>query len=138
MNTINAVFVITAIYDICLRAVVDVMHNRGYTYEWVEGLRNYFSEHTVVGAACIAGFVGASSYYKMELLGVSRKRVVYSSFIIVLVSVVVGIILKYSSLYPHLRRNYYDVLGRLSLLSDAASGLLVAGTYILALHGGVV
>lgn len=136
-KTIITAFIVTALWDIILRwyaedkmphlpAPLDV-HN----WNWVKVLKPYFEKHTLLGAALIAGFVGALTAYLMNFVRV--KSMTIYSIILVLVSGIVGIPMRYSGLFPHLKTYYYDTLGfKTSFLTDAFSGIVVGITmYIL-------
>ena len=136
-ETIIITFIITALWDVVLRwyaedkmphlsAPLDVQN-----WRWVKVLRPYFEKHTLLGAALIAGFVGAITAYVMSFINV--KNTYLYSIILVLVSGLIGIPMRYSGLFPHLKKYYYDSLGfKTSFLTDAFSGIVVGLTlYIL-------
>ena len=132
-NYIVIAFIITALWDVILRwyaedkmphlpAPLDV-----HQWKWVKALRPYFKEHTLLGAALIAGFVGAFTAYIMSF--VKTKSEINYAIILVLVSGLIGIPMRYTGLFPHLKKYYYDVLGfKTSFLTDAFSGIVVAFT----------
>ena len=131
-------FIVTALWDVILRWYAEDrmphmpppldVHN----WKWVTTLRPYFKEHTLLGAALIAGFVGAVTAYIMSFIRI--KNTVKYAIILVLVSGLVGIPMRYSGLFPHLKIHYYDKLGlQTSFLTDAFSGAVVGLTlYIIA------
>ena len=96
---------------------------------WVVNLRPYFEHHTVLSAALIAGFVGAVTLPAITMTDPFRHR--FASLLwVAFVSGVVGILMKYSGLFPYLTLHYYDTVPTwYSFLSDANSGIVVALTY---------
>lgn len=132
MNTIVAVFCITAIWDVVLRLLSTgrVSALGIETMEWVRVLKPYFEKHTVLAAALIAGFVGAVTYCALAHFGLSMARPMYSLFVIATVSGIAGRLMYFSGLFPHLVEHYYDKLSpSYSFAADAASGIIVAVTY---------
>ena len=139
MNTQEAVitaFIVTALWDVVLRWYAEdkMPHLRApldvHNWKWVKVLRPYFEKHTLLGAALIAGFVGAITAYLMSFVKV--QNIYLYSLILVLVSGLIGIPMRYTGLFPHLRRHYYDPLGSYtSFLTDAFSGVVVGCTIFL-------
>ena len=130
------VFFITGFWDLVLRSMAegDISFFGIEKMKWVTTLRNYFQEHTVLGAALIAAFVGAIAYiiiiYTFDTFNVTN---VYSQLIIIfLISGLVGIPMRYSGLFPLLDKYYYKPLGfRYSFITDSMSGVVVAVTLFL-------
>ena len=133
MVQIILVFIVTALWDVILRwyaedkmphliAPFDV-HN----WSWVQVLRPYFEKHTLLGAALIAGFVGAVTAYVMSFLKLKNENL-YPVYL-VLISGLIGIPMRHTGLFPHLKTYYYDELGfKTSFLTDAFSGIVVGLT----------
>ena len=128
-------FIITALYDVLLR-----MFSEGKikflgieNINWVVALRGYFKKHTVLGAALIAGFVGAVAYVAiLKTMPVQfNNNIVYYMLWVALISAIIGIPMRYSGLFPHLKRYYYDPLPITTIFSDALSGVIVGITMIL-------
>ena len=128
-------FVITALYDVLLR-----MFSEGKikflgieNIDWVVALRGYFQKHTVLAAALIAGFVGAVAYVAIvKTMPVQcNNNIVYYMLWVAFISAIIGIPMRYSGLFPHLKTYYYDPLPITTIFSDALSGIIVAVTMIL-------
>lgn len=129
------VFIITALWDVILRMVSE---GKIYLFgiekmKWITVLEDYFEEHTVLGAALIAGFVGAITHVLIILALDAFKLsgiTLYSTMVLLFVSGIVGIPMRYSKLFPHLKVYYYDRLGfPYSFASDAFSGIVVGASY---------
>jgi hypothetical protein len=126
------VFLITAAWDVILRWMAE-----GYItlfgverMKWVRVLKPYFAAHSLLAAALIAGFVGAVTYPIITRFNPSPDSRAVTSLWILLVSGAIGQMMRYSGLFPHLKRHYYDELGfAYSFLTDAFSGAVVAVTY---------
>lgn len=129
------VFIITALWDVVLRLVSE---GKIYLFgiekmKWITVLEEYFEKHTVLGAALIAGFVGAVTHV-LIILALNTFNVsginLYSAIIVLLVSGIIGIPMRYSKLFPHLKLYYYDRLGfPYSFATDAFSGIVVAVSF---------
>lgn len=130
-ETLVYVFVITAVWDVVLRMLsLKYISFMGVeNMAWVVNLRPYFEHHTVLSAALIAGFVGAVTLPAITTTDPFRHR--FASLLwVAFVSGVVGILMKYSGLFPYLTLHYYDTVPTwYSFLSDANSGIVVALTY---------
>lgn len=134
------IFIITALWDVILRMVSE---GKIYLFgiekmKWITVLEDYFEEHTVLGAALIAGFVGAITHV-LILLALDTFKLsgitLYSTVIVLIVSGIIGIPMRYSKLFPHLKTYYYDRLGfTYSFASDAFSGIVVGATYQVVKH----
>tara|TARA_B100001175_G_scaffold182383_1_gene154842 strand:- start:289 stop:747 length:459 start_codon:yes stop_codon:yes gene_type:complete len=138
--TLILVFILTAFWDVILRAMAE--GNLSFfgieKMKWVTTLKSYFERHTVLGAALIAGFVGAIAYvliiYTFDILKVNNK--LYQLLLTFLISGLVGIPMRLSGLFPHLEEHYYEPLGfTYSFITDGMSGVVVAITlFILQLY----
>lgn len=138
-------FIVTALWDVVLRfmalnfnKVPSLIKN---IMPFIGDLEPYFKIHTLLAAALIAGFVGATTQpiilYIMkfpqkipknisDLINISKFMIV--SFII---SALYGFIMKWSGLFPHLQKYYYNKLGVIrSMYHDGISGLIVQVTLL--------
>jgi len=138
-------FVITALWDVVLRfmalnfdKVPSIIKN---TMPFIGDLEPYFKIHTLLAAALIAGFVGATTQpiilYIMKFPQKNPKNISdlinISKFMIVsfIISALYGFIMKWSGLFPHLQKYYYDKLGVVrSMYHDGISGLIVQITLL--------
>lgn len=122
-------FCVTALWDVVLRLFAEKRIRLAGIGEWtwVRTLQPYFEKHTVLGAALIAGFVGAVAYVVISAPAFieSLSMPAYIAWVLV-VSALLGVPMRYSGLFPHLKRHYYDPLGlAVSASTDAFSGLVV-------------
>jgi len=134
-------FVVTALWDVVLRfmslnfekipKIIQTM------MPFIGDLNPYFKKHTLLAAALIAGFVGATTQPIILALMKFPKNIfdlVYvSKFMIVsfIISALYGFIMKWSGLFPHLQIHYYDKLGVIkSMYHDGISGLIVQITLL--------
>jgi len=136
-------FIITGLWDVVLR-FMSLNYNKLPKYfqmDFVKDLIPYFKHHTLLAAALIAGFVGATtqiiilsimSFPKSIFNFVYIFKFMILSFII---SALYGFIMKGSKLFPYLERYYYEPLGVLrSMYTDGFSGLIVQTTLLILLH----
>ncbi len=133
-------FIVTGIWDIVLRTIT-LYNPVPYIHEimpFMKDLKPYFEKHTLLAAALIAGFVGASAQY--IILNIMNFPTVDSSlrynatFMLVsfIISALYGFIMKASKLFPYLDKYYYEKLGIIrSLYHDGISGLIVQLTLLL-------
>ena len=134
-------FVVTALWDVVLRfmslnfekipKIIQTM------MPFIGDLNPYFKKHTLLAAALIAGFVGATTQPIILALMKFPKNIfdlVYvSKFMIVsfIISALYGFIMKWSGLFPRLQIHYYDKLGVIkSMYHDGISGLIVQITLL--------
>ena len=101
--------------------------------KWITVLEEYFEKHTILSAALIAGFIGAVTHFiiikSLESLNLSGVNI-YTILLVIFISGIVGIPMRYSGLFPHLKKHYYDQLGfGYSFLTDAFSGTVVGASY---------
>ena len=129
------IFLITAFWDVILRLMSeDKIKFFGIeNMKWVTVLEEYFEKHTILSAALIAGFVGAVTHFiiikSLDVLNLSGINI-YTVLSVILISGIVGIPMRYSGLFPHLKKHYYDQLGfSYSFATDAFSGIVVAASY---------
>jgi len=134
-------FVITALWDVVLRFMAlnfnklpSIIKN---AMPFIGDLQPYFKIHTLLGAALIAGFVGATTQpiilYLMKIPQNINDFAYISKFMLIsfIISALYGFIMKWSGLFPHLQKYYYDKLGLVrSMYHDGISGLIVQGTIL--------
>lgn len=134
-------FVITALWDVVLRfmslhfekvpsPIQDLM-------PFIGDLKPYFKHHTLLAAALIAGFVGATTQpiiLKITPFPKTLNNKMYIlKFLIVsfIISALYGFIMKWSKLFPYLEKYYYDKLGVIrGMYHDGISGLIVQITLL--------
>ncbi len=136
-------FIVTALWDIVLR-VMSLNYSKLPKYfqmDFVEYLIPYFKHHTLLAAALIAGFVGATTQpIILSLMSFPKSifDIVYViKFLIVsfIISALYGFIMKGSKLFPYLEKYYYKKLGVLrSMYTDGVSGLIVQITLLIILE----
>jgi uncharacterized membrane protein YvlD (DUF360 family) len=108
--------------------------------DFVKYLKPYFQHHTLLAAALIAGFVGATTQ-PIILLIISFPKSIFDiiyvgKFMIVtfIISALYGFIMKWSKLFPYLEKYYYDNLGIVGgMYHDGVSGVIVQITLLLLL-----
>ena len=138
-------FTVTALWDVCLRFMA-------LNYEklpkiinsmmpFIKDLKPYFQKHTLLAAALIAGFVGATTQPIILKITPFPKNIknISSFFLFLLVSFIIsalyGFIMKWSGLFPRLQEHYYDKLGVIrSMYHDGISGLIVQITILIILN----
>ena len=123
---------ITAAWDVILRQFSEesIRLFGIERWKWVHVLKPYFEKHTVLSAALVAGFVGATAYYCITFpeFASTVSLPIYLLWVI-FVSGTIGIPMRYSGMFPHLKQHYYDQLGFVySFATDAFSGLVVCLT----------
>ena len=127
-------FIITGIWDVILRLLsenYDKLPNI-IQYDFIRYLIPYFKKHTLLAAALIAGFIGATTQviivnifpFPKDFKNINRiLKFLFLSFI---VSALYGFLMKGSHLFPHLEETYYEGLGTIrSMYHDGISGLIV-------------
>ena len=142
-------FVVTALWDVVLRfmalnfnKVPSVIKN---LMPFIGDLEPYFKIHTLLAAALIAGFVGATTQpiilyimkFPQKIPNNTNDIVNIVKFMLVsfVISALYGFIMKWSGLFPHLQKYYYDKLGVVrSMYHDGISGLIVQITLIILLN----
>ena len=121
-------FIITAAFDLALNLLPP---NLGGATQ----IRGYFNQHTPLAAALIAGFVGAVTF--IIIYGVYSDVPSFNAYnmvVIFCISALVGIPMRYSGIFPHLDKYYYQAMPRIqSYLADGFSGLMVSIVYYLLL-----
>ena len=129
------IFIITDFWDVILRLLAEGKINFFgiENMKWITVLEEYFEKHTVLAAALIAGFVGAITHFiiiksldTFKLSGIN----IYTILLVIIISGLVGIPMRHSGLFPHLKKHYYDPLGfGYSFATDAFSGIVVGASY---------
>lgn len=134
-------FVVTALWDVSLRfmalnfdKVPGIIKN---VMPFIGDLEPYFKIHTLLAAALIAGFVGATTQPIIFAITPFPKNIMnlyyLLKFLVVsfIISALYGFIMKWSGLFPHLQKYYYDKLGVIrSMYHDGISGLIVQFTLL--------
>jgi H+/gluconate symporter-like permease len=129
-------FIITALWDVVLRIMSENYEKLPpyFQFDFVLYLQPYFKIHTLLAAALIAGFVGATTqaiilqFHKLPTNIASYLTFMMVTFVI---SALYGFIIKASHLFPHLVDTYYDNLGTYrAMYTDGVSGLIVQTTLL--------
>ena len=135
-------FVVTALWDVLLRFISlnneKIKEKTSYQFPvFVQYLKPYFQHHTLLSAALIAGFVGATAQsiilYFMKFPNVNSEAYYITKFMLLsyIVSALFGLIMKATKLFPYLDKHYYDNLGTLKgMYHDGISGLIVQSTIL--------
>lgn len=133
-------FVIAALWDVVLRIMCE---NYDLLPAFIRGdymlfLQPYFKKHTLLSAALIAGFVGATSQVIiLHLHKLPRSFGAVVSFMLTtfVVGVFYGILMRFSGLFPDLVEMYYNKLGVVrSMYQDGMSGLIIQATLLAVLR----
>lgn len=145
MNTCKLIiltFVFTALWDVILRQLslnVDYIPKMlDVAFPFIRFLKPYFEHHTLLSAALIAGFVGATTQLIIILImsfpenNSNFKYVMTFLFLSFIISALYGFAMKWSGLFPYLDRYYYNKLGvKRSMYHDGVSGLVVQTALLL-------
>lgn len=139
-NLIIATFIITALWDVILRIMsenYDHLPKFIQEYKFIEYLIPYFKKHTLLAAALIAGFIGATTQYiiiKLYKFPSDLKNIKYLVeflFVSFIISGLYGFLMKATNLFPHLEETYYKKLGPIrGAIHDGVSGLIVQVTLL--------
>lgn len=133
-------FFITALWDVVLRIMSENYDKLPHwlQFDFVRYLQPYFKVHTVLAAALIAGFIGATTQviilntHKLPTNVATYMTFLITSFVI---SALYGFIMKLSNLFPHLVDTYYKNLGTCrSMYLDGISGMIVQITLLIILQ----
>tara|TARA_Y100000389_G_scaffold150951_1_gene150610 strand:+ start:11122 stop:11577 length:456 start_codon:yes stop_codon:yes gene_type:complete len=137
-------FVITALWDVVLRLMSEnynMLPNFLQEYKFIKYLIPYFKKHTLLAAALIAGFIGATTQYiiiKLYKFPTNLKNIAYIiKFLIIsfIISGLYGFIMKASKLFPYLEETYYKNLGLIKgIIHDGVSGLIVQLTLLVIIN----
>jgi len=135
-------FIITALWDVVLRFMslnFEKLPN-SLQMDFVKYLKPYFQHHTLLAAALIAGFVGATTQpIILSIMSFPKSifDIIYvGNFLILtfIISALYGFIMKWSKLFPYLEKYYYDNLGVIGgMYHDGVSGVIVQITLLLLL-----
>ena len=144
-------FIVTGLWDVVLRIMTENWDQLPPTvkkiFPFIEYLQPYFEKHTLLAAALIAAFVGATTQviilalisFPQTIKCVSNTRNMAMFMLIsFIVSALYGFIMKYSKLFPILEETYYKKLEEdhsvwRSMYHDGISGLIVQITIIVLL-----
>jgi hypothetical protein len=138
-NIIILTFVITALWDVVLRKMSEnyEMLPSYLQFDFVRYLQPYFEKHTVLSAALIAGFVGATTQYIIlyfHKLPTNKRTYLTFMMATFIISALYGFVIKFSNLFPYLVETYYKNLGTYrSMYLDGVSGLIAQSTVLLLL-----
>lgn len=139
-NMIVLTFIVTGLWDVVLRIMAENFNKLPQIfkdYKFIEYLIPYFKKHTLLAAALIAGFIGATTQYIiLNLISFPTNLTDIESvfkflFVSFIISGLYGFVMKATGLFPHLDNTYYKNLGNLKgAIHDGVSGLIVQITLI--------
>ena len=129
-------FVVTALWDVVLRFMSQNFEHLPSIIKtfmpFIGDLAPYFKIHTLLAAALIAGFVGATTQAIILLIMSFPRNIKNISYVVkfltlsFVISALIGIPMKITNLFPHLEKYYYEKLGVIKgLYHDGISGLIV-------------
>ena len=131
-------FIIASIWDIVLRFLslnYDKIPNI-LKYDFIRYLIPYFKKHTLLSAALIAGFIGATcqfiiiQFHKFPNLN-NYQLIIQFLGITFIIAALYGFLMKWSNLFPHIEDTYYKNLGTIrSMYHDGISGIVVQITIL--------
>jgi len=133
-------FIVTALWDVVLRKLAEnyyILPSFLKSYDFIKYLIPYFKQHTILSAALIAGFVGASAQFIILKLypfpsTFSLKIIVPFLLVTFIISGLFGFVMKATKLFPLLEKTYYKNLGVYrSVIHDGVSGLIAQITILL-------
>ena len=136
-------FIITALWDVVLRtlSLYNPIPSVKAFFPFIQYLEPYFMKHTLLAAALIAGFVGATTqviilyFMAFPTRNSSLKYILQFMIWSFIVSALYGFVMKASKLFPYLEKYYYEPLGIFkSLYHDGTSGLIVQITLLFLLN----
>ena len=136
-------FIVTGLWDIILRFMSLNYENLPsiYKMKFIDYLTPYFKKHTLLSAALIAAFIGATTQaiiLSIMSFPTNIFNIGYiSKFMIVtfIISALYGVLMKLSNLFPYLDQYYYKNLGVVGgMYHDGVSGLIVQTTLLCLLH----
>ena len=132
-------FIVTGLWDVILRFMSLNYESLPTSLKmpFVKYLTPYFEKHTLLAAALIAGFVGATTQPLILMVTPFPKNIKNIEYIIqflvvtFIISALYGFVMKWSGLFPHLDKYYYNKLGVInSMYHDGVSGLIVQITIL--------
>jgi hypothetical protein len=144
-------FIVTGLWDVVLRVMTENWEKLPTFIKkilpFIEYLKPYFKKHTLLAAALIAAFVGATTQWiivniiPFPIHIREMKNITHiGSFMILsfVISALYGFIMKFSKLFPILEGTYYKHLEEKhsvwrSMYHDGISGLIVQLTIIVLL-----
>jgi hypothetical protein len=107
------------------------------TMPFIKDLNPYFKEHTLLSAALIAGFVGATTQPLILKITPFPKSIFNFQYLVkfllvtFVISALYGFVMKATKLFPRLDKYYYNKLGVVkSMYHDGISGLIVQITLL--------
>jgi len=141
-NLIILTFIVTALWDVALRFMSlhfeKIPKIIQYSMPFIGDLKPYFKQHTLLAAALIAGFVGATTQPIITYIIPFPKNINNISYVVkflivsFIISALYGFIMKWSKLFPHLEKHYYNKLGVIKgMYHDGISGLIVQITLLI-------
>lgn len=140
-----ATFCVTALWDVVLNYVTRVSERIPRIikemFPFIGYLIPYFKKHTVLAAALIAGFIGATTQViitqlmRFPFLPTSPITLIGFLILSFVVSALYGFLMKLSRLFPILEATYYKKLEAnggviRSMYHDGVSGLIVQCTLL--------
>ena len=140
-----ATFCVTALWDVALNYLTRIPERLPRiiknTFPFIGYLAPYFKKHTVLAAALIAGFIGATTQMiiaqlmRFPLLPTSLVTLLVFMIVSFVVSALYGFLMKLSGLFPILEATYYKSLEAdggviRSMYHDGVSGLIVQCTLL--------
>jgi len=135
-------FIITGLWDLLLQFIThnyDKMPEFVKWFDFIESLKPYFKQHTILSAILLAAFVGAIAQaiiLKMHKLPTNLNSLITFLSITFIISGLVGFPMQYSGLFPILDETYYNHLGPYrGFYHDGISGLIVQITLLVLLYG---
>ena len=133
-------FFVTGFWDIVLRLMsenYDKLPKFIQDYKFIKYLIPYFQRHTLLAAALIAAFIGATTQFIILKLckfpnNLKNIKHVFKFLVIsFIISGLYGFVMKSSKLFPHLEATYYKNLGQIKgVIHDGVSGLAVQITLL--------
>ena len=131
IRTAAIAFVISAIWDVVLRFIVQYQIGAKFHFGWMVRLREYFKKKTILEAALLAGFPAAITSLMTSFIGLYHPLSPFTTTLVILViSAVLGAPMRYKSgLYPVLAETYYNGPVLETIASDMFSGAVVASTF---------
>lgn len=133
-------FIVTALWDVILRIMSENYKSLPkfiQEYKFIEYLIPYFKKHTILAAALIAGFIGATTQliiiniYKFPTNLKNIKYLAEFLFVSFIISGLYGFAMKATKLFPYLEETYYKNLGPVrGAIHDGVSGLFVQITLL--------
>ena len=139
-------FIVTGVWDIVLRYMSEHYSSLPkivkQQFPFIKYLIPYFKAHTVLAAALIAGFIGATTQMIISQImtypGVPSSFLTIVAFLTIsfIVSALYGFLIKPSGLFPVLLKTYYRNLDNSSLgavrsmYHDGISGVIVQCTLL--------